>query len=440
MAASDGAGHLADRVRVDRRVSGPTPPHVTYALDALDRLGVAVSQNGDATVWLSRCPRCEGPDLQTRDVDWGDGNGRRVRFHCPTICDHEDVRRALGLQEPKLELDAWSRNGHTPDSTPAGPQAVPAPTIVTLEDFVAVDEPGATPLLGDEEGALIAEGSDVMVYGDGGAGKTTLLFDLAFHLAAGRDWLGFPIARPARVLLIENEGPRPLLRNKLKRKLEAWDGPALDGRVSVFEEPWGRFSFAELAWRTQLADTVRDRKVDVIIAGPLTRLGMDTAGTLQEVAAFMRLVDEVRQGSGRSLTPIIAHHENKGGAVSGAWEGAGDTLLHVQAAGNGHTVVFIAKARWASAHHHKTLKLAWTDGEGFELEGDRDYVAEVRALLTERTWLTAKEISEPTEKGGIGAAEKTIKTVLDEHPELFELRTGPRRKCSVACPLPSSGV
>lgn len=321
---------------------------------------------------------------------------------------------------------APDRNGHKQEQ--AEPEAVPDATIVALEEFVAVDEPGAQPLLGDEQGALIAEGSDVMVYGDGGAGKTTLLFDLAFHLAAGRDWLGFPISRPVRVLLIENEGPRPLLRSKLRRKLEAWDGEPLAGRVSVFEEPWGRFSFAETAWRQQLATRVAALEVDVVIAGPLTRLGMDTAGTLQEVASFMRLVDDVRRRSGRLLTLIIAHHENKGGAVSGAWEGAGDTLLHVQAAGNGHTTLFVAKARWASAHHHKTIKLRWADGEGFELEGDRDYVAEIRELLTGHPWQTAKEIAAPEEQGGIGAGESTVRAILNERADLFESRTGDAAK------------
>jgi AAA domain len=302
------------------------------------------------------------------------------------------------------------------------------PTIVTLEDFAAVDEPGADPLLGDADGALIPEGGDVMAFGDGGAGKTTLLVDLACHLAAGKDWLGISIAQPVRVLIIENEGPRPLLRKKMQRKLRGWQGPPLDGRISVFEEPWGTFTFASETCRQQLADDVRDHEIDVLLAGPLTRLGMDAAGTLQETAAFMQLIADVRRQSGRRLTSILAHHENRAGTVSGAWEGVGDTLLHVQAAGNGHTIVFIQKARWSSAHHHKTLKLRWTDGEGFELEGDRDYLAEVRTILAPGVWMIAKEIAAPTDEGGIGASEKTVRGVLDDHPNVFESRTGDAAK------------
>ena len=46
---------------------------------------------------------------------------------------------------------------------------------VTLDEFAAVDEPGADAILGDADSALIPEGGDAMVYGDGGVGKTTLI-------------------------------------------------------------------------------------------------------------------------------------------------------------------------------------------------------------------------------------------------------------------------
>jgi hypothetical protein len=341
-----------------------------------------------------------------------------------SLREAEEIDRLNGIESYGLPgIEPLSRN----DTHEGEPVAVES-TIVTLGEFTAIDEPGAAPLLGDERGALIPEGGDLMLYGDGGAGKTTLTFDLAFHLAAGQDWLGIPVARPVRTLLIENEGPRPLLRQKLRRKLEAWTGSAPDGRITVFEQPWAKFTFAEEAWREHLAARIAELEVDVLIAGPLTRLGMDSAGTLQEVVAFMRSVDDVRQRCGRLLTVILVHHENKGGSVSGAWEGAGDTLLHMQAAGNGHSVVFVQKARWASAYHHTSLKLAWTDGESFELEGDRDYVAEIRELLAGGKWRTAKEIAAPIEDGGIAASERAVRALLNERTDLFDSCTGDAAK------------
>ena len=268
------------------------------------------------------------------------------------------------------DLDALSRRKHghleAVDLTPPDDVAV-----VTLEEFVGVDEPGTTPLVGDGDNALIPEGGDVMIYGDGGVGKTTLSIHLAFHLAAGQEWIGIDVPRAVRVLLIENEGPRPLFRKKLRRKLDAWDG-SLEGRVRVFEQPWSRFTLATEAWREELALTVAGQEIDVLIVGPLTRVGINEAGTLQDVVAFMRLVADLRERCQRPLTVILIHHESKSGQVSGAWEGSGDTLLHVQGAGNGHTIVHVQKARWSSEHHGQTFKLAWAAGDGFRPEVERD--------------------------------------------------------------------
>ena len=124
---------------------------------------------------------------------------------------------------------------------------------VTLADFAAVDEPGVDALLGGDGEALIPANGDVMVYGDGGAGKTTLCLDLACHLAAGDDWLGIPIATAINVLLVENEGPRPLFRAKARAKLAAWTGSPLDDRVRIVDEPWATFTFAAESHRVELA-------------------------------------------------------------------------------------------------------------------------------------------------------------------------------------------
>jgi hypothetical protein len=71
------------------------------------------------------------------------------------------------------------------------------------------------------------------------------------------------------------------------------------------------------------------------------------------------LVNNVRELAGRTVAFILIHHENNGGTVSGAWEGVGDTLLHLQAQVHGQTRVFIQKSRWASVYQKTTLELAW---------------------------------------------------------------------------------
>jgi AAA domain len=322
---------------------------------------------------------------------------------CPQDRTHEAVERARAELSPEEALAAATR-------------------IVTLDEFVDVDEPGAEPLVGAPGEAVIPIAGDVMLYGDGGASKTTLGIDLGSHLAAGDDWLGIPIPKPVRVLIVEAEGPRPLFRRKLRAKRDAWQGSDLGERLHVLEEPWGAFRFPDAA---EVATHVGELEIDVLIVGPLTRVGMEELGTLQQVRDFMAVVNDFRAQTGRPLTVLLIHHENKGGAVSGAWEGAGDTLLHATVHARGRTTLHFQKARWSSEWHKRTLELEWTDGEGFEAieEEERHLEAEIARLLTERPHLTVKEIAAPKDAGGIGANDTVIKGVLETNQERFKSRT-----------------
>lgn len=243
-------------------------------------------------------------------------------------------------------------------------------SFVEAGAFASFEEPGAAALVGDDDNVLVPEGGDVMFYGDGGAGKTTLMIDLGLHLAAGDDWLGISVGRPARVAVVENEGPRPLFRAKLRRKLRAWSGSPIDGRLLVLVEPWSKVSLDSPVVREALARKIGELELDALLVGPVTRSGMNEAGTLQQVRDYVYLLAEIRSASGRRVSFLLAHHENRGGQVSGAWEGAVDTLFHVQAQGNGQTRLYVQKARWSPEHHKTKLQLAWAEGEAFELLED----------------------------------------------------------------------
>jgi hypothetical protein len=259
-------------------------------------------------------------------------------------------------------------------------------SVVTLRTFAAVAEAGADPLVGDGDDIVIPADGNVMIYGDGGAGKTTLTIDLACHIAAPANWMGLPIGTASRLLIIENEGPRTLFRRKVERKLAAWLGPPLtDDNLTIVDEPWAKFTFAAESHRRALAAKIAVGLVDIVVVGPLTAAGMNEAGTLRDVRAFMALLDDVRTRAGRPVTFVIIHHENKGGKVSGAWEGAGDTLWHVIGTGRS-TRLHMQKVRWSTTWHGKTLDLDWIDGEGFSVNTtpeltDGDIAAKIVELV-----------------------------------------------------------
>lgn len=360
------------------------------------------------------------------------GAPSNAKHHAEIVMSHAETRRILGAVQMAGEQLA-ERNGETPAELHAqverlvvearpGAAARQSAEIVPAQAFAAVDEPGAEPLLGEPGEAVIPQGGDVMLYGDGGASKTTLSIDLACHLAAGDPWLGIPIPKAVRVLLIEAEGPRPLFRLKLAAKLKQWGGADLDDRLLVHEAPWADFSFPDAEG---VAKQIAEREIDVLVVGPLTRVGMDELGTLQQVRDFTAHVARFRAQSGRRLTVLLVHHQSKSGAVSGAWEGAGDTLLHAQVHAQGRTMLTFQKARWASAWHKRALELGWKEGEGFEVvdEDERDYPAEIEELLRQTgEWMTDEEIRQP--EGGIGASRKEVREALKANPERFACRTG----------------
>jgi hypothetical protein len=251
----------------------------------------------------------------------------------------------------------------------------PGLRVVTAEQFAAVVEAGAEPLIGDRTTNLLSAGALAVVYGDGGAGKTTLFLDLAFHLATGHAWLDIEIPQRRRVLWLENEGPRGNFREKWAAKIDAWEGPTLDGHLEVVEEPWAQFTFENELHRSALAEYVTQREIDVVIVGPVATLGIQGGGTPAEVNDFVALVEQTRSLIGRPLAVVLIHHENRAGQISGAWERVPDTLAHVSAQGHGKTRLHWQKARWASVLHGTSWHLHWRDGEGFELE-DRPEVTE----------------------------------------------------------------
>jgi putative DNA primase/helicase len=316
----------------------------------------------------------------------------------------------------------------TPPSSPNpdAPGDAPVLQVVSAEVFAAVQEPSAEPLLGTKEETVLAAGGTVQFYGDGGAGKTTLCLDQAVHLAAGVDWLGLHVPHRVRVLWIENEGPRGKFREKLRAKLAAWDGPDPTGYLYVLEQPWSRFSFARREHQEELAALIHAREIAVMFAGPVARLGVEGGGTPKEIQAFVDLLEYQRSLLERPLAFELIHHENKQGHVSGAWEGATDTLAHVQARGNGHTAVVWRKVRWASELHGKTWKLDWRDGERYERDetpetADEDIAEQLLNLVRESpggSWNAYED-----KLGGRAGRKRTIRDELLEDGRVVNLGT-----------------
>lgn len=255
--------------------------------------------------------------------------------------------------------------------------------IVTARQFLDMEDAHAPALLGTDEQAILTVGGFLLMAGEGGASKTTLSLDALVHMAAGAPWLALPVARPVRVLLIENEGPRPKFRQKLEEKLEAWEGDDPTGNLLVSSEPWGRFSFADVGLRNELRAVCRELTIDLVFADPVDSLGIQGVGAPDETRAFM---DHLKLlglfDPAEPLSFWLLHHFNKSQAksvlaqLSGAWGGHPDAVLGISMAGDRRTKLRWAKTRWADPEGEllgdEEWLLGWDGAKGF----DRIHVTE----------------------------------------------------------------
>jgi hypothetical protein len=146
------------------------------------------------------------------------------------VLHHRPARaRAAERYKNRAKQDAWlledaRRIQGKLDSFEEEREEAEVPTssirVVTVADFTSVEEEGAEPLLGEKGEIVIPTGGVSMLYGLPGTNKSSLADDLSFYLASGQpSWVGIPIPKRRRVLLVENEGPRALRRGRLRERL-----------------------------------------------------------------------------------------------------------------------------------------------------------------------------------------------------------------------------
>jgi AAA domain/Bifunctional DNA primase/polymerase, N-terminal len=128
---------------------------------------------------------------------------------------HADWVRVLTLgQRPELRYDNGTWAVFSISGT-AGGAAKPADKKLaiplTAQEWMERELPPSDPLLG----SWLTTTSRVLLSADTGLGKTNLCMALAGHIAAGLDFLHWRVLRPARVLYIDGEMSRALLKERI---------------------------------------------------------------------------------------------------------------------------------------------------------------------------------------------------------------------------------
>lgn len=303
-----------------------------------------------------------------------------------------------------------------------------------VRDFIGRPREHREPILADVDGRpVIGHRSLTLLGGLGGSGKTTFFIDLALHLAAGVDFPPFTVPAPVSVLLIENEGPEDLFAEKLAARLATFPHE-LRARLDVCVFDWGGFNLAEDVHRERLANEIAERGYDLVFGDPLDSLGIEGVGSPQDTRDFLALMKLA--GLNRTCAWWLNTHPRKEetkealNEISGAWGGKPDSVLLMRMLADDRTQVRFPKLRWAKRGRRPAILYGFDpETEAFaylgeESEGERNYLAELRELLADGTWRIVKEIAAPKAGGGIGANADVVKRVLEEHPDVFESRTG----------------
>jgi putative DNA primase/helicase len=367
----------------------------------------------------------DSPDSPTGSLGTGGGNGvgESALYDSPT----PDAPVPVGAERRGSESDSDSdSDSDSPDSPPV--------FALPVHEFIAREREHREPLLASEDGRAVVGARSLALVGSlGGQGKTTLSIDVFLHMAAGVDYPPWRVPRPVPILMIENEGPEELFAEKLKARLEHFPHE-LKARLDVCTFDWGGFSLADDEHRLRLTAEIADKGYELVFGDPLDALGIEGVGSPEDTRKFLALMKQT--GLNKTVAWWLNTHPRKEetkdalNEISGAWGGKPDSVFLLRMLEDDRTQLRQPKLRWARRGKGPTLLLAFdADPEAFsylgeQSEEERDYLADVIALLKDAKWRTVKEIAAPTAAGGIAANEKIVRKLLEEHPDVFVLCTG----------------
>lgn len=376
----------------------------------------------------------------------------RIELRRPAL-DHEkaDVSDHLAAGYSLAELEHL-------DAAPDAADLAEGPLLMDVADFARVQVESPPPLWGTHAEALLVEGGFAIFAGRPGTGKTTFVIDLACHLAAGmpyppRDTANgkapdpWPVPRPLRIALIENEGPLELFRDKVKTKLETFGFDtiaAAGGYLGVQVWRWGSFSFADDDAFAKAQLELDTAGIDLLIGDPLNMLGVEGVGSPSDTRDFIRRLRMLGMGVRRSFLMIhhfrerVEHHEDEMRKLSGAWSGHLDSLISLAQGGSEDEArLAFPKLRWARGPLPAPRILGRVyNVAGFEALGLEDDVAMLEPVLAAklrelreagdgygdergRGWFTSRNLAEKARKG-----KKPVDECLKAAPHLFTMRTG----------------
>jgi hypothetical protein len=180
-----------------------------------------------------------------------------------------------------------------------------AEDLLNIDEFVDQDLPPEEWIIP----GLFASGERAIVTGDEGAGKSMLLRQIALCAAAGLHPFTFDKFRPARVLIVDAENPKPIMVRKFKGIRDELRSRGLNpaDRCWVKRYPQG-MDLAQSRDRLALHNLCMLTRPDLLVIGPAYKLYIGGSNTREEDLArqVTSVLDGLREEFGFAL--LLEHH------------------------------------------------------------------------------------------------------------------------------------
>jgi replicative DNA helicase len=241
------------------------------------------------------------PHRQHADIIIGLAAGRQV------LAIASEAQHAIAEGDDAYQVAARAAKGLDEVGTPTNraPEALTVPQLVERADQVA---PWVVP------GLLRLDWRAVIVAGEG-KGKSTLLRQLAIAPAQGIHPLKFSAIPPVNTLVVDAENSLAAIAEtggRLDQLAQAAAGERYDpGRCRIWSRPGG-LDLRDPRDRSELVRELKAQRPQLVVAGPVYKLGRRRAGEAYEEAAegVQQVLDDLRTRFGFAL--VLEHHAPKG--------------------------------------------------------------------------------------------------------------------------------
>jgi hypothetical protein len=206
----------------------------------------------------------------------------------------------------KVEHETRDRKDEEHKAQPNGPDqapwSVPEPQSLTLAYWLSRDLPAPDFLFGE----VISTTSRLMLVGPTGLGKTHIGLAVAVALVAGLKFLHWCVPAPRRVLYIDGEMSRRLMRARLEDAVRRAGCPSDAGLFIVSREDWPNMPPLNTEAGQKFIDAIIEAvKPALIIFDNIQSL---LAGDMKDEEGWAQLLPWVRDLTLRHIGQVWVHH------------------------------------------------------------------------------------------------------------------------------------